>query len=84
MLKVAILGTAAGYGDAPWEDESYEIWGLNTLYNLLTPWQIKRCSRWFELHPNADHIGVADMASRATDARLRRFAKDHGYGRRFR
>lgn len=51
-MKVAILGTSVGWQDAPWEDGSSEIWALNTQYQLLAPWQIRRVSRWFELHPD--------------------------------
>jgi hypothetical protein len=49
-LKVAILGTATGWDEAPFGDDSYEIWGLNTCYRRMTPAQIRRCARWFELH----------------------------------
>jgi hypothetical protein len=48
--KIAILGTAGGWQDAPFNDDSWELWGLNTLYKQLSPAQLSRFSRWFELH----------------------------------
>jgi hypothetical protein len=45
-LKVAIVGAApATRAQVPWDDESWEIWGLSDQY----PW-MKRWDRWFELH----------------------------------
>ncbi len=47
--KVAIVGFASSTRMmAPWQDESYEIWGLNSLYAFIPRW-----SRWFEIHPRA-------------------------------
>jgi len=43
--KVAIVGFAAHRDQAPFNDPSYEIWGLNELYMY-----IPRYDRWFELH----------------------------------
>lgn len=49
--KVAIVGFASSSRDqAPFADESFEIWGLNSLYAL-----IPRFTRWFEIHP-IDHV----------------------------
>jgi len=45
MKKVAILGTAPGWEDAPFDDTSWEIWGISRLYNFIPRWD-----RWFELH----------------------------------
>jgi len=45
MKKVAILGTAPGWEDAPFEDEAWEIWGISRLYNFIPRWD-----RWFEFH----------------------------------
>ncbi len=47
-MKVAILGTAAGWERAPWQDAEWELWGLNDAYRLFAPDQV--CTRWFELH----------------------------------
>ena len=45
MKKVAILGTAPGWEDAPFNDDAWEIWGISRLYNWMPRWD-----RWFELH----------------------------------
>lgn len=45
-LKVAIVGYASSSKDlAPFDDESWEIWGLNDLYL-----DIPRYNRWFQQH----------------------------------
>ena len=47
--KVAIVGFAETTRDkAPWNDPTFEIWGLNELYMV-----IPRADRWFEIH--CDH-----------------------------
>ena len=52
--KVAILGSAGGWGRAPFDQAGWEIWGLNDQYRLLTDdHQRLRADRWFELHPNS-------------------------------
>ena len=43
--KVAILGFAPHWEKAPFKDESFQIWGLNDLYQYLPRW-----TRWFEVH----------------------------------
>lgn len=49
--KVAICGFASSsLNQVPIGDESFEIWGLNSLYAFLPRW-----TRWFEIHPR-DHI----------------------------
>lgn len=46
-LKVAVVGFASTSRNlAPFQDPTWEIWGLNSLYAL-----IPRFSRWFEIHP---------------------------------
>jgi predicted transcriptional regulator YdeE len=37
----------------PWDDDSYEIWGLNEEYNF--DW-MKRFTRWFQIHPRWDFM----------------------------
>lgn len=47
--KVAIVGfSASSRAQAPYDDPTVEIWGLNQLYN-----HIPRASRWFEMHRRA-------------------------------
>lgn len=43
--KVAILGFVQHYKLAPFNDPSFEIWGLNELYQFIPRWD-----RWFEIH----------------------------------
>jgi len=50
--KVAILGFAESYKTAPFNDPSFDIWGLNELWKYLPRW-----NRWFELH-DSDTLGV--------------------------
>lgn len=61
-MKVAIIGMATTSRHlAPWDDESFEIWGLNESY-----WAghkgpdgkpyMKRWDRWFQMHPRWDYM----------------------------
>lgn len=59
--KVAIVGFALSSTlAAPFDDDSFEIWGMNQLYR-----HIPRADRWFEVHHNwnehvvegTDHLG---------------------------
>ncbi len=43
--KVAIVGFADSRDQAPFNDDSFEIWGLNSLFEM-----IPRYDRWFEIH----------------------------------
>jgi hypothetical protein len=43
--KVAILGFTDSIKQAPFDDLSWEIWGLNELYLMIPRW-----TRWFEIH----------------------------------
>lgn len=58
-LKVAIVGTAStSSGEAPWKDESWQIWSLG-VNSALAP----RYDRWFELHTKdvLSAAGALDM-----------------------
>jgi hypothetical protein len=47
--KCAIVGFASSSRDqAPYKDESFEIWSLNHAYNHVPRWD-----RWYEIHPRA-------------------------------
>lgn len=50
--KVALLGFAESWKEAPFHDPNIEIWGLNELWKYLPRW-----NRWFELH-DGDTLGV--------------------------
>lgn len=45
VKKVAIVGFADTRIDAPYNDPTFEIWGLNDLHN-----QLPRYDRWFDIH----------------------------------
>jgi len=51
VKKVAIVGTAMTYKNAPYDDPSWEIWGLNDHWNNLP-----RATRWFEANNAACRI----------------------------
>ena len=50
LKKVAIIGYATTADEAPYKDDSWEIWGLNSLYKHIQGVPISRYSRWFEIH----------------------------------
>jgi len=50
--KVAIIGFAESWKEAPFKDQTVEIWALNELYKYVPRWD-----RWFELH-DAETLGV--------------------------
>lgn len=56
--KVAIVGFASSTRlKAPYDDQSWEIWGMNQLYRY-----IPRLTRWFEMHQHeGPHSYVSDM-----------------------
>jgi hypothetical protein len=67
--KVAIVGFAPTWKDAPFGDESWEIWGINDLYKYLQRIPNGRANRWFEIHSRyspsknkPDHIGWLQKA----------------------
>lgn len=62
-MKVAILGTASGWEMAPFEDPSFDIWGLNDLYQQLDPSQLACVRRWFELHPDTESTAARRPAN---------------------
>jgi hypothetical protein len=52
--KVAIVGFAKSWPEAPFSDDSFEIWGLNELYRYFQKHKGTRADRWFEIHnPNS-------------------------------
>lgn len=59
--RVAILGFAPHYTQAPFNDTDCEIWGVNQLHAF-----IPRADRWFELHPW--HVVLAENAAEAAVA----------------
>src|SRR3990167_8308310 len=45
MRKIALVGTASSGAGAPYDDLSFEIWGVSARAAYVT-----RANRWFELH----------------------------------
>ncbi len=45
--KVAILGTDISWKKAPLDDNTWEVWGMNSFWDM---WG-KYATRWFEIHP---------------------------------
>lgn len=45
--KVAIVGFADSKDLAPYKDDSWEIWGLNSLFEII---DMTYVTRWFEIH----------------------------------
>ena len=58
--RVAIVGFSSHKTEAPYKDESWEIWGLNDLYESIPRW-----NRWFEMHSDKQ---IADYGTRKTGA----------------
>ncbi len=45
--RVAIVGFADSRDMAPYKDDSWEIWGLNSLFEMI---DMQHVTRWFEIH----------------------------------
>jgi hypothetical protein len=56
--KVAIVGFTDSRKQAPWDDTDFEIWCLNALFKYK---DVRRVTRWFDLHPREriDQIRIA-------------------------
>lgn len=63
--RVALVGFASSYTQAPYDDPSVEIWGLNELWKYLSRWD-----RWFELHPRDVFAKEGDRNQAAHEAWL--------------
>ena len=63
--RVAIVGTAPSWKQAPFADPSIEIWGLNDGYACRDAQGrgLPRADRWFELHP-LNHMYFRDLHQR--------------------
>ena len=58
--KVAIIGFTTHKRLAPYDDDSFEIWGINDLYSDK---DIKRWDRWFQIHHPEHYKGSSGRAS---------------------
>lgn len=72
--KVAIVGFAESWKQAPWQDTSIDIWSLNEFWKYAPRW-----NAWFELH-DAQTLGVTtrDLSDGEQKRHLEWLAKDHG------
>lgn len=72
--KVALLGFAPSWKDAPFDDPSVTIVGLNELHKYVPRWDV-----WFELH-DEDTLGVTkrDLTDGEQKRHLEWLSKDHG------
>lgn len=66
--KVCIVGYTSHQQFAPWADDSWEVWGLNDLYDVMPQYNAELLKgetwarvRWFQLHRN-DHGLIPDGA----------------------
>lgn len=75
--KVALIGFADSWKQAPWSDESIEMWALNEFWKYAPRW-----NRWFELH-DGDALGatVRDLSEGEQKRHLDWLAKAHGEGK---
>jgi hypothetical protein len=50
--KVAIVGFAPSWTSTPWDDETFDIWGINELYMQMIAKYGKECryTHWWEIH----------------------------------
>jgi hypothetical protein len=75
--KVAIVGFADSWKDAPFQDPGVEVWGLNELHKYVPRWD-----RWFELHDD-ETLGVTkrDLTEGEMKRHLEWLSRDHGPGK---
>jgi hypothetical protein len=75
--KVAIIGFAESWKQAPWDDPDVEFWCLNEFWKYAPKWH-----RWFELH-DSETLGVSirDIGEGEQKRHLEWLAKDHGPGK---
>lgn len=71
LKKIAIIGFASSYREAPYDDPSVEIWGMNELWKYLSRWD-----RWFELHPREVFAKEGDRDQAAHEAWLQQQPAD--------
>ena len=76
MKTVAIVGTeAATRVNAPWDDESIDIWAFNESPGIGSKW-VKRCNGLFQLH---EPIVYKSLFNRTFPKYWEWLQSDHGY-----
>lgn len=73
--KVAILGFTDSWKLAPFNDPSFEIWGLNELYLFISQIQGGRYDRWFELHMQDGLLSDKKRSNAPPDAHIENLKK---------
>jgi len=68
--RCAILGTSRSVDDAPWEDESIEIWAIASVLGR------KRYNRIFEMHDGCSSIVFKHMINAGCPIYMREIRKD--------
>ena len=74
LKKVGILGFAETWKQAPFDDPTWEFWGLNELWKY-----VKRWDRWFELHDEKT-LGVTkrDLTDAEQQRHIEWLSRTHG------
>jgi hypothetical protein len=73
--KVAIVGFAPSWNLAPYEDESFDIWGINELYLQAVN---KRFTAWFEIHnPKSPSKKVETHQKWLTECKIPLYMQEH-------
>lgn len=49
--KIAIVGYTASRDEAPYDDPTWEVWGMNNLHAFIPP---EKFDRWYNLHPGEE------------------------------
>ena len=81
--KVCILGYAPHLKEAPFQDESWEMWGINSLYRQLPNIPLSRFSAWFEIHSveflanRQDKKAVQAHFKALSEMKMPLYMKDH-------
>lgn len=81
--KVAILGFGATVKDCPWQDESWELWGMNGFWRAAEPdFGIKapesRYTLWFDMH-SIEYTRDYGKQAGFGDAQERWLEKEHPF-----
>ena len=79
VKKIALVGFADSWKDAPFDDQTIDIFGLNELWKYVPRWDY-----WIEVHDD-ETLGVSkrdQMAEGEVKRHLEWLAKDHGTNRR--
>ena len=77
-MRIAILGFAQSVKDAPFNDPSWTMWGMNGLWRVLTEIPESRFSLWFEPH-TPDFLDRYGIAANIGTQQQEWLAKEHPF-----